>query len=236
MGDPRAVGVQSRVKRPSLSLFEGKVAADILACPDIDETPPRRKIVQKSTVSEAMVIKVAKKLDLDGLRGFRQGLVDHDRSDTVALHAKIRVEGIAREIVPKVFRTAMQALEKTFAIHALAPFDRAADCLTLAKQRAFCGLGGSAQIARDVSHKVLRIGIRTPMLDDAHVMMSATFPGPEGVAIAVLRSDSAAAQMGAAEVARLVDVVPCATAHCDRKAADANPTRTMRAGQSKRLL
>ena len=284
MGDPRAVGAQIRMKLPSLTPLEGKVAAEILARKDIDEATPLREIALKSAVSEAMVVKVAKKLGFEGFRDFRQGLIDYYRSDTAGLHAEIGETDTAGEIVQKVFRTAMQALEETFAILDLQAFDRAADYLARAKQRDFYGLGGSAQIARDVSHKFLRIGTRTSVFDDAHMMMmSAALLGPDDVAIAFSHSGSTAAVLEAAEMARrngartiavtnypesplakMVDVVLCSTAQNspllgenatariaqlnlldalfvavaqrDRKAADANLNRTMRAVQSKRRL
>lgn len=282
MGDPRAVGAQIRMKLPGLTPLEAKVAADILALKDIDESVPLRDVATGSGVSEAMVVKVAKKLGFAGFREFRQGLVDYYRSDTAALHAEIEVTDTSGEIVQKVFRTAMQALEETFAILDLQAFDRAADYLHRAKQRDFYGLGGSAQIARDVSHKFLRIGIRSSVFDDAHMMMmSAALLGPDDVAIAFSHSGSTSAVIDAIELARrsgartiavtnypdspvaqLVDVVLCSTAQNnpllgenatariaqlnlldalfvavaqrDRKTADLNLARTMRAVQSKR--
>lgn len=272
------------MRLPSLTPLEGKVAADIRARKDIGEATPLREIAEKSAVSEAMVVKVAKKLGFAGFREFRQGLVDYDNSDTAALHAEISEDDTAGEIVQKVFRTAMQALEETFAILDLQAFDRSADYLAGARQRDFYGLGGSAQIARDVSHKFLRIGIRTSVIDDAHMMMmSAALLGPEDVAIAFSHSGTTAAVLDAAEMARrngartiavtnypesplarMVDVVLCSTAQNspllgenatariaqlnlldalfvavaqrDRKSADQNLGRTLRAVQSKRRM
>ncbi len=203
MGDPRAVGAQIRMRLPGLTPLEAKVAADILARKDIDETMPLRDVAAGSAVSEAMVVKVAKKLGFGGFREFRQGLVDYYRSDTAALHSEIAVGDTAGEIVQKVFRTAMQALEETFAILDLAAFERAADHLHRARQRDFYGLGGSAQIARDVSHKFLRIGIRTSVFDDAHMMMmSASLLGPDDVAVAFSHSGTTSAVIEAVELAR----------------------------------
>jgi DNA-binding MurR/RpiR family transcriptional regulator len=232
MGDARAVGAQIRMKLPALTPLEAKVAADILALKDIDEAMPLRDVATGSGVSEAMVVKVAKKLGFAGFREFRQGLVDYYRSDTAALHAEIEKDDTSGEIVQKVFRTAMQALEETFAILDLEAFDRAAGYLHRARQRDFYGLGGSAQIARDVSHKFLRIGIRSSVFDDAHMMMmSAALLGPDDVAIAFSHSGSTSAVIDAVELARkngartiavtnyadsplaqLVDVVLCSTA------------------------
>ncbi len=284
MGDPRAVGAQIRMRLPSLTPLEGKVAADILARKDITDLMPLREVATGSGVSDAMVVKVAKKLGFAGFREFRQGLVDYYSSDSAALHSEIAADDNAGQIVQKVFRTAMQALEETFAILDLEAFERAADFLHRAKQRDFYGLGGSAQIARDVGHKFLRIGLRSSVFDDAHMMMmSAALLGPDDVAIAFSHSGSTSAVIDAIElarkngartiavtnyagstVARIVDVVLCstaqnspllgenatariaqlnlldalfvATAQRDRKAADLNLSRTMRAVQSKRKL
>jgi RpiR family transcriptional regulator, repressor of rpiB and als operon len=203
MGDPRAVGAQIRMKLPGLTPLEAKVAADILARKDIDEAMTLRDVAAGSGVSEAMVVKVAKKLGFGGFRDFRQGLVDYYKSDTAALHSEIAPDDTAGQIVQKVFRTAMQALEETFAILDLAAFARAADYLHRARQRDFYGLGGSAQIARDVSHKFLRIGIRSQVFDDAHMMMmSASLLGPDDVAIAFSHSGSTTAVIDAVELAR----------------------------------
>ncbi|NJM84646.1 MAG: MurR/RpiR family transcriptional regulator [Tabrizicola sp.] len=232
MGDARAVGAQIRMRLPGLTPLEGKVAADILARKDIDEATPLRSVAEGSGVSEAMVVKVAKKLGFAGFREFRQGLVDYYSSDTAALHSEIGAEDTAGQIVQKVFRTAMQALEETFAILDLEAFERAADFLHRARQRDLYGLGGSAQIARDVSHKFLRIGIRTSVFDDAHMMvMSAALLGHDDVAIAFSHSGSTTAVIEAVELARrngartvgvtnyadsplarIVDVVLCSTA------------------------
>jgi RpiR family transcriptional regulator, repressor of rpiB and als operon len=232
MGDARAVGAQIRMRLPSLTPLEGKVAADILARKDIDAATPLRGVAEGSGVSEAMVVKVAKKLGFAGFREFRQGLVDYYNSDTAALHSEIGAQDTAGQIVQKVFRTAMQALEETFAILDLVAFERAADFLHRARQRDFYGLGGSAQIARDVSHKFLRIGVRSSVFDDAHMMMmSAALLGHDDVAIAFSHSGSTTAVIEAVELARrngartiavtnyadsplarIVDVVLCSTA------------------------
>ena len=88
MGDPKAVAAQIRMKLPSLTPLEGKVASDILARKDIDAATPLREVAAKSDVSDAMVVKVAKKLGFSGFREFRQGLVDYNKSDTAALHSE----------------------------------------------------------------------------------------------------------------------------------------------------
>lgn len=147
MGDPKAVAAQIRMKLPSQTPLEGTVAADIPARKDIGETMALREVAERSGVSDAMVVKVAKKPGFAGFREFRQALVDYNRSDTAALHSEISDADTTGEIVQKVFRTALQAIEETFAILDLDAYERAVDDLHRARQRDFYGLGGSAQIA-----------------------------------------------------------------------------------------
>ncbi|SLN27816.1 HTH-type transcriptional regulator RpiR [Aquimixticola soesokkakensis] len=232
MDNPQTVAAQIRMRLPSLTPLEGKVAADILARKDITADTPLREVAEKSDVSEAMVVKVAKKLGFAGFREFRRGLIDYYHSGSAALHSEISADDTSGEIVQKVFRTAMQALEETFAILDLDAFNRAADFLHQAQQRDFYGFGGSAQIARDVSHKFLRIGLRSSVFDDAHMMMmSAALLGPKDAVIAFSHSGESAILIDAVELARkngarviavtnyhdsslarAVDVVLCSTA------------------------
>jgi DNA-binding MurR/RpiR family transcriptional regulator len=82
-------------------------------------------------------------------------------------------------------------------------FDRAADILYRARHRDFYGLGGSAQIARDVAHKFLRIGLRATVHDDAHMMlMSAAMLGPDDAVMVFSHSGTTSAVVEALELAR----------------------------------
>ncbi|SPF81499.1 HTH-type transcriptional regulator RpiR [Pseudoprimorskyibacter insulae] len=203
LGDPETVAAQIRMRLPKLTPLEGKVAGDILARKDINDDTPLKDVAEKSSVSEAMVVKVAKKLGFAGFREFRKGLIEYYKSDAAALHTEISNDDTSSEIVQKVFRTSMQALEETFAIFDLAAFDRAADYLHRAKQRDFYGFGGSAQIARDARHKFLRIGLRGSVFDDAHMMlMSASLLEPEDVVTAFSHSGETSILLEAVQLAR----------------------------------
>ena len=67
----------------------------------------------------------------------------------------------------------------------------------------FYGRGGSAQIARDVAHKFLRIGIRASVYDDTHMMaMSANLLGPGDLVIAFSHSGRSSGLVDAVQFAR----------------------------------
>ena len=156
----------------------GEGGRDVFGRRGFDESIPLKQIAEESGVSEAMVVKIAKKLGFSGYREFRAGLIEYSRLPTAEMHQELSSDDSLREIVQKVFRTSIQALEETLAILDPEAFGRAADLLYGARKRDFYGVGGSAQIARDVSHKFLRIGIRASVYDDSHMMlMSASLLG-----------------------------------------------------------
>ena len=201
--DPRTVGAQVRMRTPSLTPLEARVVDTMTGRADLDLTTSLREVAEEAGVSDAMIVKIAKKLGFNGYRDFREALVEYRQSDVASLHAEISPEDSAADIVRKVFNTAVQALEETMSILDMEAFERAATLLHGARNRDFYGLGGSAQIARDVAHKFLRIGLRATVQDDAHMMlMSASLLGPEDVVVAFSHSGATPAVLEATRLAR----------------------------------
>ena len=230
--DPRTVGPRIRMMMPHLTPLEGRVVDMMLGRRDFDETTSLKAMAQDAGVSEAMIIKITKKLGFEGFRDFRTGIVDYNRLPTADLHQELSPDDTGAEIAQKVFRTSILALEETLSILDPEAFEKAADLIFNARQRDFYGIGGSAQIARDVSHKFLRIGVRTSVFDDAHMMvMSAALLGEGDVAVGFSHSGATTAVLEPLELARrrgartialtnyatsplasLADVVLCSTA------------------------
>ncbi|MFV0333535.1 MAG: MurR/RpiR family transcriptional regulator [Tropicimonas sp.] len=201
--DPRTVGAQVRMRTPFLTPLEARVVDTITGRRDFDITTSLREVAEDAGVSDAMIVKITKKLGFNGYRDFRAALVSYRQSDVASLHSEISPDDSSADIVKKVFNTAVQALEETMSILDIETFDRAADLLFAANVRDFYGLGGSAQIARDVSHKFLRIGLRSTVYDDAHMMlMSAALLGPNDVVIAFSHSGATTAVIDAVRQAR----------------------------------
>lgn len=201
--DPRTVGPRIRMMMPRLTPLEGRVVEMILGRRDFDETTALKRVADDAGVSEAMVIKIAKKLGFEGFRDFRSGIADYNRLPTAELHQELLPDDTGVEVAQKVFRTSIHALEETLSILDPEAFERAADLIFHARQRDLYGIGGSAQIARDVSHKFLRIGVRTSVFDDAHMMlMSAALLGEGDVAVAFSHSGATTAVIEPLELAR----------------------------------
>ncbi len=201
--DPRTIGAQIRMQMPFLTPLEARVVDTITGRSNLSDATPLKDIAEDAGVSEAMVVKIAKKLGFSGFRDFRAALVNYNSLDTANLHQEISPDDSAADLIQKVFRTAVQALEETMSILDVRAFERAADILHRARNRDFYGLGGSAQIARDVAHKFLRIGLRATVHDDAHMMlMSAAMLGPDDAVMAFSHSGTTMAVLDALELAR----------------------------------
>lgn len=198
----RAIGPRIRMMLPDLGPTESRIAEVVLRS-TVGEDFTIKRVARDAGVSEAMVVKTAKKLGYEGFRELRAALVEYKSQATVDMHEEVTPEDRAETILRKVFRTSIQALEETLAILDVKAFERAANLIDKARQRDFYGLGGSAQIARDVAHKFLRIGLRCSVYDDTHMMaMSASLLADGDLVIAFSHSGRTNAVLEAAEIAK----------------------------------
>ncbi|WP_183605245.1 MurR/RpiR family transcriptional regulator [Rhizobium fabae] len=201
--DLKAVGPRIRMMMPQLTPLEARVVETVFGLRDFSEDTALKDLAAEAGVSEAMVVKITKKLGFTGFRDFRTAVSSYNRLPTAEMHQELSAEDSSQEIIQKVFRTSINALEETLAILDVDGFDRAADLLAKPGQRDFYGVGGSAQIARDVAHKFLRIGVRCNVHDDSHIMlMSASLLGAEDVAIGFSHSGNTTAVIEAIQLAR----------------------------------
>lgn len=201
--DTKAVGPRIRMMMPLLTPLEAKVVDTVFAMRDFSDETSLKQIADDAGVSEAMVVKITKKLGFSGYRDFRTAVSQYNRQPTAEMHQELSVEDTSQEIVQKVFRTSINALEETLSILDMVAFDKAADLIHSAKHRDFYGVGGSAQIARDVAHKFLRIGVRASVFDDVHMMlMSAALLTEGDIAIGFSHSGNTTAIIEALQLAK----------------------------------
>jgi DNA-binding MurR/RpiR family transcriptional regulator len=220
------------MKMPTLTPLEAKVVEGVFGRRDFSDSTSLKDVASDAGVSEAMVVKIAKKLGFSGYRDFRQNVSEYNRLPVVEMHEDLSPEDTASQIIQKVFRASIQASEETLAISDVDAFERAANFIRSARHLDFYGVGGSAQIARDAAHKFLRIGVRASVYDDAHMMvMSASLLKPEDVAIGFSHTGATFVTLDALQLARkngartiaitnyigspiaeLADVVLCSTA------------------------
>ncbi len=203
MMDPKTIGAHVRMKRPLLSSLEQKVLDNIIARDVFSEETSIKEIALENHVSEAMIVKIAKKLEFSGYREFRSNLVLYRQLEVSKMFEEFAPDDDISNLVNKVFRTSIQALEETMAILDVAALKRSVDMLCNAKHLYLFGVGGSAQIAFDFAHKLLRIGIVASAINDSHMMlMSAALCDHECAVIAISHSGHTADVYDAVKLAR----------------------------------
>nr|WP_321445780.1 SIS domain-containing protein [uncultured Cohaesibacter sp.] len=194
---------QIRMSLPSLTDTEARLAQLLTEYRNLEAGTPIKEIATEAGVSEALVVKVAKKMGFNGFSDLKAAILGYREGNSADLYREISPDDKLETVASKVFRTSVQALEETLAILDIEALDKTAQALLKARNVDIYGLGGSAQIGRDVAHKFLRIGRRFSVQDDSHMMlMSASVLGPEDVVIAISHSGTTSAVIEAAEVAR----------------------------------
>jgi RpiR family transcriptional regulator, repressor of rpiB and als operon len=197
------LAVRLREHLSSLTALESHTLFTLLHRGVTDEDTLLKCAAGETGVSEALIVKIAKKLGFEGFRQFREALGEHNRSVQADLQEELCVAEGACVRLQKVLLASVRALEQGLARVSPEALERAADCLHAARQRDFYGEGGSGQVARDAAHQFLRIGVRASVFDDAQLMlMSAALLRRGDVVMAFSHSGQTAAVVEAARLAR----------------------------------
>jgi DNA-binding MurR/RpiR family transcriptional regulator len=169
--DPKSFGMRIRTLLPTLTALEARVVSVLLNWGTFNDEILLKWVANEAHVSEAMVVKVARKLGFSGFRSLRAALVEYIRLPAAEVREELAASDSATGIIEKVFRASIKALQQTLEVISYEAVKDAASYLYLARHRDFYGAGGSAQVARDAAYKFLRIGIRASVFDDSHMML-----------------------------------------------------------------
>ncbi|TVQ39151.1 MAG: SIS domain-containing protein [Spirochaetaceae bacterium] len=198
-----AIGPRLRMRLPELTARERAILVHLLENADQAGHARITEIASRFCVSEALIVKLAKKLGYSGFKALKTNLQLYGLSSTSDLFEEVRAEDQPADILRKLFRVSIQALEETLAVIDFDEFRRAVDVFARAAGRDIYGVGGSAAIARDAAHKFLRIGIRCRVADDSHIMaMSASILHASDVVLAISHSGRTSAIIDAVRLAR----------------------------------
>src|SRR5260221_5416578 len=104
-------------------------------------------------VSEAMVVKIAKKLGFSGFRAFRSALAKYNNFPTTQLHAELFANDSAGEIVQKVVQASIKALEQNLAVIEQAAIEKEARYHSSSDFPDFYPVSGSGLVAVDANLK-----------------------------------------------------------------------------------
>jgi DNA-binding MurR/RpiR family transcriptional regulator len=215
--DINGIVLRIRSLLPTLTALEAGVVTGLFKKRFINERTLLKWVADEMRVSEAMVVKIAKKLGFSGFRAFRSALAEYNSFPTTQLHAELFANDSAGNIVQKVVQASIKALEQNLAVIEQAAIEKAAKYLSSSVFRDFYGVGGSAQVARDAAFKFLRIGVRASVFDDSQMMlMSACLLEKTDVAVAFSHCGQTAVVIDAVRQARrngarIIAVTNCRT-------------------------
>lgn len=201
--DPMAVGPQLRMLLPTLTPAEWTVADWFLRRENFTKSPTIGEVATALGVSEPFLVKVARRLGYPGFKALRTALLAYHSIPQIEMHQDLSRDDSVSEIKRKIFQATRQVLDEVQSITPSEVIEEAAEAFYAGKQRDIYGVGGSATVCHDASHKFLRIGIRSTVFSDTHMMMmSASLLSKEDVVLAVSHSGQTMELLGAIDLAR----------------------------------
>ncbi len=159
------------------------------------------ELAEKCGCSEATIVRFAKRLGFSGYQGLKISLAQESNSRVIS--SKITKEDTPAEIYAKVCNDIYMTLEKTKQALDADAFLTAAEKIKGAGKVLVFGLGNSASIALDASHKFIRAGINSVSYSDNHMQVIAASQLGEGdVVVGISHSGSSKDIVEALSVAR----------------------------------
>ena len=159
------------------------------------------ELAEQAGCSEATIVRFCKKLGFSGYQEFKISFARETK--TSVINANMSKDDNAFAIFEKVCNDVYCSFEKTKKILSPEKLQAAAEAIMNAKRIVVIGLGNSASIALDASHKLLRIGCNAYAYTDNHMQMIAVSGLDVGdLVIAISHSGSSKDIVEAMQIAR----------------------------------
>lgn len=158
-------------------------------------------LAEKCGCGEATIVRFAKRLGFNGFQELK--FVLENQAGNSQISTNINPDDDAYTIYEKVCNDIYLSLEKTKSSLDREALSLAADKICNAKRIVVFGLGNSASVATDLSHKLLRAGLNAIAYSDNHMQVIAASHLTEGdVAIGISHSGSSKDIVDALKTAR----------------------------------
>nr|WP_272956762.1 SIS domain-containing protein [Vibrio sp. S12_S33] len=177
-----------RMMMPSLTKTERSIAEHFLNNRSITKETTISQISAELDVSNALVVKVCKKIGYDGFKELKTALIVSHCESRLFTQTLEPTDDCA-QIVQKVLNNSLGALQEALSFSSVPSIEQAARVLLGAKRITIMAVGGTSIIAEDFHHKLLRIGIHTQVPKDYHMMiMSASLMTEEDAVLMISHS------------------------------------------------
>ena len=159
------------------------------------------ELAEQCKCSEATIVRFSKRLGLSGYQELKISLASEGGSSYVSTN--IKDDDSAYDIYTKVCNDIYMSLEKTKKSLKPESIALAAEKICKAKKIVIFGLGNSASVAIDASHKFLRAGLSAVAYTDNHMQVIAASHLTDGdIAIAISHSGSSRDIVEALKIAK----------------------------------
>lgn len=192
-----------RLMEPSLKGAEARLAAHILRTPDEMIYRSVAEVSQESGVSEATVVRFARKMGLIGFQDLKLHLAREVISPIRSIHEAIAPEDPPAVVLRKVFGSHVAALNDTLQVLRPQAAAAAVEAIARANHVFFIGVGTSGPNTLDAYNKFFRLGIPCSAHTDSHLQaMAVGVCAKEDVVVAITHSGNTKDPVTTLELAR----------------------------------
>lgn len=187
----------------SLSSTERKAAQYILAHPREVIYLSITGLADASGVSDATVVRLCKRLGMQGYQELKVTLAQDTVSPIERIHEAVSESDTPIQVLEKVFQTTIHALQYTARIVNPQQLEMAVNALDKARRINIYGLGNSAAVSKDLQHKLMRLGLDATAYDDSHMQcIASTYLAAGDVCVGISHSGSSREVVDAVRIAR----------------------------------
>ncbi|WP_312317518.1 MurR/RpiR family transcriptional regulator [Atlantibacter hermannii] len=198
----------------SLSRTSQRIAQFILQHPQRTTTLTVAGLAQDARAGEASIVRFCRLLGYRGFQDFKRDLtIELARSDTM-LDVDITPDDDVDAVSAKLQETVHSVLSQTRTLLDAQQVRHAVAALLKAATVYLFGVGSSGISAREMKHKLMRVGLRAVALQDNHEMaMQAALLGTGDVAIAISHSGASPETVKALRLAKQAGATTIALTH-----------------------
>ncbi len=164
------------VGRTRLSASSIKVADWVIANADMAATLTSQQLAEQANVSQSSIVKFTQKIGFKGYSQFKLALNEElGRKQAIQeapLHSNILSEDSTSVILQKLVKSKTDAIFQTTNALSISNFEQAINLISLAQRVQIVGLGASALTGKDLSYKLLKLGISSIIELDSHAQVA----------------------------------------------------------------
>ncbi|MCA3880152.1 SIS domain-containing protein [Vibrio vulnificus] len=166
-----------------------------------------QELAEQAQVSQSSIVKFTQRLGFKGYSAFKLALTEEigrkQAMQATPLHSDILVDDPLAVIAQKLIKAKTDAMFQTTNALSYEACHQAVQWLSEARRVQIVGIGGSALTAKDLSYKLLKLGITTLAEQDSHVQIAvARTLSEQDVQIAISFSGERKEILVAAEAAK----------------------------------